>query len=98
MTTPRSVCSTQEPYVVLGVQNVVDGILPLMMQNVQSQQQLKELFTFHRPKTTPIVTAILKGIVTRFLKVTYVWGSGLTTVRVTALEMVILVGSRCLVL
>ncbi len=98
MTTPRSVCSTQETYVVLGELNVIDGILHLMAQNVQSQRQLKELFTFHRPKATPIVTAILKVIVTRFLKVTYVWGSGLASVRVQVSEMVILVGSRCLVL
>ena len=76
MTTPHSVCSTLEAYVVMGVLNVADGILHLMAQNVQSQRQLKDLFTFHRPKTIPIVTAMLKVIVTRFLKVTYVWGSG----------------------
>ncbi len=53
----------------------------------------------HRPKSIPIVTAILKATVTRFLKVTYVWGSGLVSVRVVIVsEMVILVGIRCLVL
>ena len=76
----------------------IDGILHLMAQNVQNQRLLKELFTLNRPKSTPFVTAILKATVTRFQKVTYVWGSGLAGVTVIVSEMVILVGIPCLVL
>ncbi len=76
----------------------IDGILHLMAQNVKSQRLLMEMITLHRPKSTPIVTAILKATVTRFLEVTYVWGSGLASVRMKVSEMVILVGIRYLVL
>ncbi len=98
MTTPHSVCFTRETCVLLAAMFAIDGILHLMAQNVKSQRLSKEFFTLNRPKSSPIVTAILKATVTRFLKVTYVWGSGLESVRVMASEMVILVGSRCLVL
>jgi hypothetical protein len=98
-TTLHSVFSTLEPYVLLAVLFAIDGILHLMVQNVQNQQLLKALFTFARTSSTPFVTAILKATVTRFLKVTYVWGFGLANVRVVInLEMVTLVGVPCLVL
>ncbi|CAB3995492.1 Hypothetical predicted protein [Paramuricea clavata] len=63
-------------YVLMAIVFAIDGILHLMVQNVQNLRLLKELFTLNRPKSTPIVTAILKATVTRFLKVTYVWDSG----------------------
>ena len=98
-TTLHSVCFTKEAYVLMAVVFAIDGILHLMVQNVQNQLLLKELFTSIRPKATPIVTVILKATVTRFLKVTYVWGFGLANVRVVInLEMVTLVGVPCLVL
>ena len=76
MTTPHFVCSTKEIYVLMAVLLAVDGILHSMAQNVQNQGQLKEFITLDRPRSTPIVTAILKVTATRFLKVTYVWASG----------------------
>jgi hypothetical protein len=76
MTTPHSVCSMQETCVLGAIVFAIDGILHLMGQNVQNQRLLKELFTLHQCKPTPFVTAILKATVTKFLKVTYVWGSG----------------------
>ena len=82
----------------MAVMFAIDGILHLMVQNVQNQRLLKELFTFARPKSTSFVTAILKATVTRFLKVTYVWGSGLASAKVIISEMVILVLIPCLVL
>ena len=82
----------------MGVVFVIDGILHLMAQNVQNQRLLKVLFIFDPPQSTPIVTAILKVTLTRFLKVTYVWASGWESVRVVVSEMVILVTSLCLVL
>ena len=65
-------CSTEEVYVLMAVVFVIDGISHLMAQNVQNQRLLKELFTFNQPQSIPIVTAILKATVTRYLKVTYV--------------------------
>jgi hypothetical protein len=82
----------------MAVEFAIDGILHLMAQNVKSQRLSKELFTFNRPKSIPFVIAILKATVTRFLKVTYVWGSGLESVRVMVSEIVALVGIPCLVL
>ena len=76
MTTPHFVCSMKELYVLMVVHLAIDGILHLMAQNVQNQPPLKELFTLDRLQSAPIVTAILKATVTRFLKVTYVWDSG----------------------
>ena len=81
-TTLHFVYSMQETYVPMAIVLAIDGILHLMAQNVQSQQLLKELFGFLQPLATPIVTAILKVTVTRFLKVTYAWDSGLANVRV----------------
>ena len=66
----------QETYVLVAALVAVDGILHLMAQSVQNQQQLKELFGLHQAHSTLIVTVILKATVTRFLKVTYVWASG----------------------
>jgi hypothetical protein len=89
----HSVYFTKEAYVLMAVVTVfaIDGILHLMVQNVQNQRLLKELFGFHQPKSTPIVTVILKATLARFLKVTYVWGFGLVS------EMVILACIPCLV-
>ena len=97
-TTLHSVCFTKETYVHMAAVFAIDGILPLMAQNVQNQRLLKELFTLNRPTTTPFIIAILKATVTRFLKVMYVWDFGLVSVRVMVLEMVTLVGNQCLVL
>ena len=47
----------------------IDGILHLMVQNVQNHRLLKELFTLDPPKSTPIVTKI-KINVTATLKAT----------------------------
>jgi hypothetical protein len=76
MTTPHFVYSTKEIYVLMVLILVADGTLHLMVQNVQNQGLLKEFSTFYPPKSTPIVTATLQATVTKFLKVTYVWGSG----------------------
>ena len=64
----------------------IDGISHLMVQNVQNQRLLKELLGLNQPNSSPIVTAILKATVARFLKVTYVWGSGLVDRQVSGLQ------------
>jgi hypothetical protein len=97
MTTPPYVFSMPETYVVLALLFAIDGISHSTAQNVQTQQPLKELYTLKRPKVTPIAIAILKVIVTVSIKVLYVSDSGLANVRVIVLEMVTLVGTRCLV-
>ena len=63
MTTSHSVCSTQEAYALVAVMFAIDGILHLMAQNAQNQRLLRVFFTSLRPKSTIIVTAILKATV-----------------------------------
>ena len=66
---------------------------------MQTQQLLKELSTLYQLKLTPTVLDILKATATRFVKATYVSGSGLAIViMVMVLETVTLVGARCPVL
>ena len=75
-TTPHFECFTLETFARMVPMFAVDGILHLMEQNVPNQQLLKELSMSEIPKSTLIITALLKVTATTFPKVTYVWAFG----------------------